>query len=103
MEIRWQPLASKRFEEVINYQLEIAGERSAFQLAEAIYSTVEKLLIFPQMGKIELSMEDDSYRSIVAHKHYKIIYYIKNEVIHIFTIWDCRRDPNLMKEERFSE
>ncbi len=99
------PLATKRLEEVVDYLLEVAGQRPAIQFFSDINHTVNNLLTFPEMGKVEALIGNDkyTYRSILAQKHYKVIYSIQGSVIFIFTIWDCRRDPRQMKEENLSE
>ena len=33
------------------------------------------------------------YRSLVVHKHYKLIYHIEAETIYVAALFDTRRDP----------
>ena len=49
----------------------------------------------PYLGKIEPVLKDSakSYRSMVQHKDYKIIYTLEDDKqIHIVAIWHCRKD-----------
>lgn len=102
MVLKWEPLAQKRMKEIIEYYLEVAGLRTAKKFREQFIEAANRLLIFPNMGSIEYELEGITpyiYRSIVVGRNYKIIYRIENEVIFIFTIWDCRQDPTKMKDE----
>ena len=33
------------------------------------------------------------YRSIVVHKLFKLVYYVKDDILHIAALWDTRREP----------
>lgn len=53
----------------------------------------------PHLGKIEplLNNTGRSYRSLLQHKDFKIIYFIENDVsIQIVTIWHCPKGTIIM-------
>ncbi|WP_444332565.1 type II toxin-antitoxin system RelE/ParE family toxin [Parabacteroides johnsonii] len=52
----------------------------------------------PQIGAVEplLATKSREYRYIIS-SHYKIIYYIQNTTIVIACIFDCRQDPDKLK------
>lgn len=37
------------------------------------------------------------YRSLVACKHYKLIYRVEKNIIKIVAVWDCRQNPKKLK------
>lgn len=55
----------------------------------------EDLSDFPELGRIEPLLQDrsKSYRSLVATKYNKIIYYVDDDKIYIVDFWDTRREP----------
>lgn len=55
----------------------------------------EDLSDFPELGRIEPLLQDrsKSYRSLVATKYNKIIYYVDDDKIYIVDFWDARREP----------
>lgn len=34
----------------------------------------------------------DHYRSLVVSNHYKLIYIVKERLVEIHAVWDCRQD-----------
>ena len=58
---------------------------------------------FPRMAPIEETLMglSETYRSLLVHPHFKLIYYIDEaaETIYIVDMWDVRRAPiNLQKD-----
>lgn len=53
------------------------------------------------MGKIEplLAGRPQNFRSLVIHKHYKLIYYIDEDTIYIAALIDTRADPDSLAEK----
>jgi hypothetical protein len=48
----------------------------------------------PLLGKREFLLEDRRdhvYRSLLVHKHFKVVYYIDES--YIVALWDVRREP----------
>ncbi len=74
-------------------------EKSAQKLAQKIYDRTRKLEYNPKMGQRELSLDDlpQGYRRLVE-EHYKVIYYIVDDVIWVVDVWDCRRNPAVLRE-----
>lgn len=74
MRVVWNKKAEHHLNAIINYSIDTFGERVA---------------------KRELLLEDMpiAYRSLVVHKHYKLIYHIEAETIYITALFDTRRDP----------
>nr|WP_325289220.1 hypothetical protein [uncultured Bacteroides sp.] len=40
-----------------------------------------------------------TYRSIVAHPHYKVIYRVEDDKVIVISVWDCRQDPSGLDNE----
>lgn len=77
------------------------SKQIALQLISRIQRSAATLLVFPQAGAVEPLLEDNPkcYRSLVAEKHYKIIYSLKNENhIEIAAVWDCHQDPDRLRQ-----
>ena len=49
----------------------------------------------PRLGITEplLAGRKREYRSIVVHKLFKLVYYVKDETLYIAALWDTRREP----------
>ena len=49
----------------------------------------------PRLGIAEplLAGRKREYRSIVVHKLFKLVYYVKDETVYIAALWDTRREP----------
>ena len=99
MEIIWEDEASEQLKKIIDFYLQVAGPRTTEKILDKIENTANRLALFPCMGPLESELADLSYtyRSIVTHPHYKIIYRVTEKVIYIVGIWDCRPDPERLK------
>jgi len=99
MRIEFSEHAEQQLNDIFDF-LSLKNESAAVRIYNDILDQIEKLLSFPQMAAIEpiLEEEPEIYRSLVANRQYKVIYYVEAESIHIVDIWDCRRDPDQMKE-----
>jgi len=100
MEIIWRSKARVQLRQIFDYHKRVASLRTAHKILRQIESTVFNLSTFPNMGPIEYTLKELPYtfRSIVVHPNYKVIYLIENAKIHIVSIWDCRQAPCRMKE-----
>ena len=99
MEIIWEDGASKQLQSIVDYYLQVAGMRVAEKMLNKIESTAHRLAAFPCLGPVETALAGlpRTYRSIVAHPHYKIIYRVAEEAVYITGIWPCRQDPEKLK------
>ena len=58
----------------------------------------------PEIGPKEPLLEqyDKNYRYVLVQHRYKLIYLYENETCSILMVWDCRQNPNTLKDsERF--
>lgn len=65
----------------------------SIKLNSLFVEAVRLISIFPKIGK--LTSNKNARVHIV--KHYLVIYELQNEIIHILTIWDSRRNPDNLK------
>lgn len=99
MEIIWEEGAGKQLQSITDFYLQVAGVRVAEKMLDKIESTANRLAAFPFLGTVETALAGlpRTYRSIVAHPHYKIIYRVAEEAVYITGIWPCRQDPEKLK------
>jgi hypothetical protein len=47
------------------------------------------------LGKLDplFAHRKRSYRSIIIRRLSKVVYYVKDDIIHIAAFWDTRREP----------
>lgn len=97
-QLRWLRRAAKHLDNIYEY-LAPKNEQAAIKLYNEILDTADILTQFPLAGKVEPVLEDcpKCYRSIVACKHYKLIYRVEKDVVKIAAVWDCRQDTYKLK------
>lgn len=71
------------------------GEKVRQEFMDEVEEAVLSLAKMPNRGKIDplFAHRKIEYRSIVVRRLNKIVYYIKNDTIHIAAFWDTRREP----------
>lgn len=92
MTIKWSPLSAERLTEIVNYISE-DNPNAARKLAASIFTSVEKLIKFPESGRVVPELGIQKYREILVG-NYRIIYSIVDDAIHILTI---RHQKQLLK------
>ncbi len=100
MRIEWTDEAKARFSEIFDYHFSVAGLTIADKITDRIGSRIYRLLPNnPRAGQREWLLEGEphEYRRLVEG-NYKIIYRIDGETVKIVDIWDCRRDPDALRE-----
>lgn len=97
MKVIVQKVAAKQIDQVYDYGELHFGRRAAEKLHTSIVQSMRLLQLQPYIGVTEplLAGRKYVYRSFVVHKHFKLIYYINEEVgeIYIADLWDTRREP----------
>ena len=97
--IKWLPQAIALLDNIYDYYSE-KSQTAAIRLYNNILDSAEPLRTFPNAGPVEPLLEEykDGFRSIVAEKHYKLIYTVKEELVEIHAVWDCRQEGWRLKE-----
>lgn len=75
------------------------GIRTARKFSRQLDAQIMLLTANPYIGKIEPLLEGrkTSFRSLVVHKHFKLIYYLNDsqQTLYIAALWDTRREPSV--------
>ena len=95
MQIEWLPSALVGLRDTLDYGLTTFGESVVRQFYRQLDKTSTLLLANPRMGKREpLTLPiRQKVRSIVFHRHYKLVYYVEGDLIRIVALFDTRRNP----------
>ena len=101
MQVVWLNDAKNQLRAIVSYGQITFGELVSIRFTTEIYQTVIRLGSFPRLGKVEPLLKDrkKEYRSLVLHRHYKIIYYIDNDIVFIAALWDTRSNPQKLSSK----
>lgn len=97
--IQWSQPARVQLREIFDCHLAVAGMRTARKLVSRIADHVDILRDNPRAGQREELVKDlsDEFRYLVDG-HYKIVYRITDENIVILAVFDCRQNPEKMRD-----
>jgi Plasmid stabilization system protein len=100
MKIKFLIAAEEHLDNIYNHIAE-KSERAAITLYNHFLDEIERLENFSQIAAIEplLINKPQTFRSLVVHRNYKVIYYIEKETIYIAAIWDCRQSPEINEKK----
>lgn len=101
----WQPQANKQLEDALDQCEALFGKKVTHTFYQQIKHHDELLSNQPHLGHYEplLNNRSEGFRSIVAHKHYKLVYHIihngdEESIISIIDMWDTRCNPQSLIE-----
>lgn len=99
MRIEWSEISERQLKEIFNYYSIEATPTIAKKIINRIINRVFILKDHPLSGPKEelLSEYPEEFRYLVE-SNYKIIYWIRNDVITIASVFDCRQNPVKMKK-----
>ena len=97
MTIKWYIEAAGDLDKIYDYYV-TKNPHAAAMLYNKILDDVEILKTQPYAAPIEEMLMGcpEDYRSLVVG-NYKIVYFIKNEIVLIVQIFDCRQKPIKLK------
>ena len=77
------------------YVLRDFGERVRQEFMDDVEKAVLSLADMPTMGKIDplFAHRKQTYRSIIVRRLNKVVYYVKDDTLHVAAFWDTRREP----------
>ena len=95
MMIHWHKRAVAQLHQVEDYVLRNFGERIRQEFMNEVEQTVLALSDTPVMGKLDplFAHRKQAYRSIIIRRLNKLVYYVKDDTLHIAAFWDTRREP----------
>mgnify|MGYP001777178267 CR=1 FL=1 len=95
MKVIVQKAAARQISRVYTYGEQHFGKQAAEKTHARIMEALRLLAANPRLGITEplLAGRKREYRSIVVHKLFKLVYYVKDETLYIAALWDTRREP----------
>jgi plasmid stabilization system protein ParE len=95
MKIRWTDPAIESLRNLHGY-IAKDSEVYASSFIQRIVLAVEKLEVFPRLGRVVPEAEEEAIRELL-YQNYRIIYRIQGELIEILTVIHGRRDLGSIK------
>lgn len=94
----WTAKAKEDLKEITKYYKKEISINMAHKKVKDLKHYADLLADNPLLGFYEqaLSLESQGFRSLV-HEHYKIIYFIEDDIIYISAIFDCRQNPDKLR------
>ncbi|MBQ9671569.1 MAG: type II toxin-antitoxin system RelE/ParE family toxin [Prevotella sp.] len=87
--------------QIEQYVLRDFGERIRKEFMDDVEHAVLSLTEMPTKGKADPLFAHRAlpYRSIIVRRLNKIVYYVKDDTLHIAAFWDTRREPKLQARQ----
>jgi len=92
--------AEDHLEAAYNFREETTSQRSAAELYNNLIDGIQILIDQPHLGRIEPLLEDAaiSYRSLILLRDFKVIYHIDDQIIVVAAVYNCRQEPEKLRE-----
>lgn len=91
LKIRWSKRAANKFDRIINYLQVEWNEQVTEEFVRKVYSFLDTLSDFPDMGIIQ--NKEKAIRGFTIVKQISIFYHIRNHQIIILDFFDNRQSP----------
>ena len=100
MQVEVSKRAQSQWFRILVYYNEMGGERAAGNLHQKYLEKQKRLLKDPESGTPEPLLSDRKirYRSLIINDYYKLIYYVKGDVLRIAAFWDMRMHPDKLRK-----
>ena len=100
MQVEVSKRAQRQWLRVLVYYNEMGGDKAAANLHQKYLQKQKRLLKFPESGTPELLLRDRKihYRSVIINDYYKMVYYIKGDVLRVAAFWDMRMHPDNLRK-----
>jgi toxin ParE1/3/4 len=100
MNIVWTKFALNEVREIYTYYKFRTSVRIAKNIKKQIFSSIKNLSKYSRQGEEEklLAHKKGEYRYILAG-NYKVIYTVVKNEIFIMNLFDCRRNPEIIKNK----
>jgi len=101
MKIVWHKRADAALHQVEDYILERFGEKVRQEFMDEVEKSVLALADMPSIGQLDplFAHRKQTYRSIIVRRLNKVVYYVKNNTIHVAAFWDTRREPKNQSQQ----
>ena len=99
MRIEWSELSERQLHDIFDYYSVEVNLKTARKIVKRIIERVSILESNPLAGAKEELLSDypEDYRYLVEN-NYKIIYWKKENLITIASVFDCRQNPTKIKK-----
>lgn len=101
VKVKWMPLALRDLQSICQYYRNVKkSPKTSQELKQELILSSNILKTFPLGGAVEplLVNEEVEFRYLVVRKHYKLIYFVEDEVAYIVAVWDCRQNPDKLSD-----
>ena len=100
MQVEVSKRAQQQWFRTLVYYNEMGGERAAANLHQKYLQKQKRLLKYPESGTPEPQLRDRKiqYRFVIINDYYKMIYYVRGEVLRIAAFWDMRMHPDKLRK-----
>lgn len=98
VQVIWTTLAQDDIAKLFHYY-EQYSNRFAQRFVEEIFQRANMLEMMPEMGSLEPLCEHlkRKYRYLLVFRRFKIIYLYEHEICYILMAWDCKNNPELLR------
>jgi plasmid stabilization system protein ParE len=103
MKIIWTGFAISELKNIYDYYKESVGISIARKIKNQLLTSTKQLLAFPNSGQKEENLLKIGEFRYLVDGNYKIIYKQIDKDIYITDVFDCRRDPETIKENATKE
>lgn len=107
MNYKWRKKAQAQLKRNATYCTQRFGKSIALHFIDKIDHQVELLATHPHLGIVEPLLDNRrrTYRSLVVHEHFKLVYYIdeKQQTLYIVALWDTRCEPARLSQQIISK
>lgn len=93
LKIQWLDTAKADLRLIRTYYMDNAGKKVMHNRIKKIMDSVELLSNNPLLGKEDKELNRSKQYRFLVCGDYKVYYYIRNNIIKIALIWDCRQNP----------
>ena len=99
MKVLWTKFAENQLDSIYDF-IQAINPYMAVNIYNDILDESALLANFPQMAALEPLLYEfpKKYRSLVVHRNYKVIYYIDCETVYVVAVFDCRQNPQKLKD-----
>ena len=99
MQVKFTDKAIAHLERILDVHLEYSGELSAIKFGKLVDEKLKDLTRFPYTGFPEplLAKRKKLFRATILKSHYKMIYYVEDDVIWVAAFWDTRMNPDRLR------
>ncbi len=98
MVVIWTPPAKNDLAGIWAYY-SVRNMRAAVKIVKNIQSILVLVAQNPNIAPAERMLDDrpEGFRSFVVRKRHKVIYHVNDDIIEVVAVWDCRRNPDLLR------